>query len=303
MKISIIICTYNRATSLRDTLRSLSEMNIPESVECEIMIVDNNSKDDTREMVRGFISSSRCDCKYLFEPRQGKAFALNRGIMSCGGDVLAFTDDDVLVDRQWIREIAETFMVSEAVCVGGKVLPIWEGERPYWLTEQLLNVLAILDRGDELFEFDWKGNSGMLFGVNFAFKRTFFAEHGLFNEKLGSRGEDQEMFDRLRQGRATVIYNPRIVVHHRIPPERLTKSYFRKWYYDSGKARAKLEWQGRKIIGIPGYMIRKFIVVVRKFIYSVLLLNRDGIFYNELWLIFYNSFFLGKVKQLILKRI
>jgi glycosyltransferase involved in cell wall biosynthesis len=278
-------------------------MLIPEGVDCEILVVDNNSNDNTREEVHGFIGSGKHNCKYLFEPTQGKVHALNRGMMSSQGEILGFTDDDVLVDKHWIREIVETFRESDAVCVGGKVLPIWESARPHWLTDQLLNVLAILDYGDELFEYDWKKQNHMLFGVNFSFRKTFFIDNGLFNVKLGSRSEDQEMFDRLRDVKAKVIYNPRIVVNHRIHPERLTKSYFRKWYYDTGRARAKLSYRNRRrIFGIPGYMIRNFLTIVKKFIYSILSLNREGIFYNELWLMFYSSFFLGKLKQSILRR-
>ena len=99
----------------------------------------------------------------------------------------------------------------------------------------------------------------MLFGVNFAFKRDFVLETGGFKADLLSRCEDREFFERLAKTHARAVYNPDIVVHHKVPAARLTKTYFRKWHYDSGRAAAGFanDYPGPMIAGIPGYMLKR----------------------------------------------
>src|SRR5271165_2674235 len=98
MKLSAVLCTYNRCRSLRRALESLSVSILPESIEWEVLVVDNNSSDQTEAVVEDFSRRYPGRFRYLFEPRQGKSYALNAAILAARGDVLAFTDDDVAVD-------------------------------------------------------------------------------------------------------------------------------------------------------------------------------------------------------------
>lgn len=299
-KISVIVCTHNRSKSILDTLQSLNEMDVPDEVNWEVLIVDNNSSDDTRIVVNKFIEDGHPYFKYIFEPNQGKTYALNHGINKAKGEMLAFTDDDAIVDKYWLKMIVETFKKYDADCVGGKVMPIWLGARPEWLTDQLLNVLAILDLGDSVYEFDWKSYDYMLFGVNFAFKKDFFLKNGLFNVKLGSIGEDQEMFGRLSAIKGKAVYHPKIIVNHKITPERLQKSYFRKWHYVRGVVWTKLNFKSRfRILGIPGYMISKLLLTLKNYLWSIITFNKHLIFFYELKLIFYFVFCKNKIKESI----
>ncbi len=183
---------------------------------------------------------------------------MNHGIEKSSGEVIAFTDDDAIVDKNWLRLIVETFNNFNVDCVGGRVLPIWLGKRPKWLTQKLMNVLAILDLGEKIFQFKKENNKYMLYGVNYAFKKTFFEKHGNFNTKLCARGsgnEDQEIFERLISVGGKAIYNPNIIVRHKIFPERLKKQYFRKWHYLAGKDKAEIiQDSNKKIFGIEGFM-------------------------------------------------
>ena len=122
--VSVILCSYNRCKDLLVALQSLREMEVPPGIEWEVLVMDNNSTDDTAPRVREFISDDP-HFKYFFEPNQGKTYALNRGIAESTGDILAFTDDDVRVDRRWIESIVDTFTRFSAVCVGGRVQPVW----------------------------------------------------------------------------------------------------------------------------------------------------------------------------------
>ena len=206
--VSVIVCTYNRSGSLLDTLDSLANMVVSKSVDWEVLVVDNNSTDDTKKITEAFIDRGNHHFRYLLEPVQGLSFARNRGINTSGGRILAFTDDDVLVDKNWLMKIIETIELYNADCVGGKVLPLWLAPRPRWLPDNLLNVLAMLDLGEDVIEFGRDAHRD-LYGANFAFKKEFFLKHGLFDVRFGrlkavGGGEDEEMLERLpsrwRQG-------------------------------------------------------------------------------------------------------
>src|SRR5271156_2755228 len=95
MKLSDILCTYNRAESLAKALASIAQSTVPDSIQWEVLVVDNNSRDATRSVVEEFWWRDPSRFRYLFEPKQGKSNALNAGIQQARGEILAFTDDDV----------------------------------------------------------------------------------------------------------------------------------------------------------------------------------------------------------------
>jgi glucosyl-dolichyl phosphate glucuronosyltransferase len=299
---SIIICTYNRSASLIDTLENITRMAVPKGIEWEVLVVDNNSSDDTRRKIEDFIRKGHSNIIYLFEGNQGKAHALNHAISKATGEVLAFTDDDALLDDDWLSLIIDTFNRYNPDCVGGKVVPLWLAERPVWLKDNLLNVLAMLNYGDEMYELDWRTDQ-MLYGVNYALKKEFFINHGSFNTELCARGagnEDHELFQRLRRVHGRAIYHPGIVVRHKVFPERMEKTYFRKWHFLVGKDRAKIPTDTRfRLLGIEGYMIRNFLGVVGNFFRSLAYLDRNSLFYHELKIILYLSFFETRVRRFI----
>ena len=98
MRITVILCTLNRCQSLAETLESIAISTLPDSVDWEILVVDNNSTDHTREVVEEFGRRYPDRFRYIFEPRPGKSYALNAGIREAQGEILAFTDDDVTVE-------------------------------------------------------------------------------------------------------------------------------------------------------------------------------------------------------------
>ena len=118
--VSVIVCTYNRSGSLLDTLDSLANMVVSKSVDWEVLVVDNNSTDDTKKITEAFIDRGNHHFRYLLEPVQGLSFARNRGINTSGGRILAFTDDDVLVDKNWLMKIIETIDAPQCGLRRGK---------------------------------------------------------------------------------------------------------------------------------------------------------------------------------------
>ena len=120
--ISVIICTYNRSESLKRTLKSLEEMVVPDSVSWEIVIVDNNSSDDTKGVVEEFTKTSDLNVRYVLERRKGLGCARNTSLKIVSGDIIAFTDDDCIADRHWLASILREFQLDPSLSgVGGRV--------------------------------------------------------------------------------------------------------------------------------------------------------------------------------------
>lgn len=243
---------------MKAALDSIAAMSVPREIPWECLVVDNGSSDGTRSVVEECMGLYPGHFRYLFEPQPGKTFALNAGIDEATGEILAFTDDDALVQPDWLMAIINAMVRFDADGVGGKVLPLWEAAPPAWLTEDFHNVLALLDLGESPIQVGCKSDPRMLYGVNFAFRRAVFVRLGNFNTRLGSRGEDQELFDRIVSAGMRVFYDPAIVVRHMISSDRLTIDYYERWYRASGATRALLVTSGRRqLLGIPPYVLRQ----------------------------------------------
>jgi glycosyltransferase involved in cell wall biosynthesis len=149
--VSIVISTYNRCEQLRHALESLLSQE-PDGVTWEAVVVDNNSTDDTPAVVESFRDRFGARLRYVFEPKQGLSFGRNAGISHAAAPLVAFTDDDVQPAADWVRRIKRCFDEHpEADFIGGKVLPIWPGVVPAWLTPDHWSPLALVDYGDEAF--------------------------------------------------------------------------------------------------------------------------------------------------------
>jgi glycosyltransferase involved in cell wall biosynthesis len=248
-------------------------MFVPVDLSWELIIVDNNSKDETKIAVHDFIDSSRICCKYVIEEVQGKSYALNRGVKEAKGDIIALTDDDVIVDKDWLLNIQKAFKENNVACLGGKILPIWEKPRPKWLEGRcLLDILAIVDLGNET----KKISEPIIWGANLSMKSSVFKKYGYFDTSLGHTGakiygtEDTEMVRTILNHNETVMYSPNVLVYHCIPEKRLTRSYFRKWVYDKGQLRAIQlgKYTKRNLMGIPYLWIKKTVYSFIEYIVS-----------------------------------
>ena len=248
-KFSIITCTYNRAESLRDTVQALVSQRVNAGIEIEVIVVDNNSNDSTRQVAGEFVST-KWPVRYLFEPKQGKSFAQNTGIQAATGDFVAFVDDDVIPDPSWVQELYEAFVAYNADCAGGPVKPLWMATPPKWLEDpaKQFGMLALLDRGNQPLIAGEKNRleGNFLFGSNLAVRRSIFSELGLFRTDLGPignahfGGEDSEMVRRLLAAGKKMVYMPTASVRHKVPPKRMTLSYLRTWCYLMARSNTRL---------------------------------------------------------------
>ena len=313
MKFSVIIPTYNRAGDLLDTLGSLGKL--APGHPWEMIVVDNNSSDHTRAVVREAQGWFPVPLHYIFEPEQGRCAALNAGIRAARGEILVTTDDDVRVEKDWLNCAAEGLERLGCDYVGGRVLPVWSAPRPAWLPNQggrHWAVIALLDYGTEPVEF----GKQVPLGVNMAFRREAFARAGLWDNRIGRKAgtllgqEVREWGLRARSAGLRGFYVPEMVVHHIIPPDRLTKRYFRRWFYWHGISRAMLYAKTKinmeapeqtqldysrvpHIAGVPRYMYRSCLRAFKDMLRAGV--GRDPIaaFEHELWV----WFFAGVLRQ------
>jgi glycosyltransferase involved in cell wall biosynthesis len=245
---TVLICTYNRAALLGHTLDSLARSRVSR-VRWDVVVVDNNSSDETRDVVLSRVASYPVPLQYLFEGRQGKSHALNTGLAATTAAFVLFTDDDVIVDQRWIDASCDAMLDDPAVdYTGGPVYPIWEQPCPGWLDQtrsDLWGALAILDYGPERFVFEERQRVPL--GANMAVRRALIDRIGGFDPKLGRTGksllgqEQAEFFCRSRAAGAHGVYEPVMSLRHHVPAKRLTKDYFRRWWYWKGVSKARLE--------------------------------------------------------------
>lgn len=232
--ITIAICTYNNADSLSITLESLRHLYCPEELKYEILVVDNNSNDRTHEVVKQYVGIFKHRLRYVFEGQQGLSHARNRALKDAESQIVSFIDDDVKVDQRWLEAIANAFEKYSASVVGGKSYLIFPGKKPEWLSPRIETMLSRLDYGDEALV----DTDNELFGLNFSVMRSDALSIGGFNTNFGrcgkslSSGEETDFLKRIRKNGGIAVYEPSAIVGHIIPPERLTKKWFFKRYFE-----------------------------------------------------------------------
>lgn len=284
---SIIVCTYNRAESLRDTLAALRNLHAPIGMTWEVLVVDNNSKDHTRAVVEDAMRDWP-RLRYEFEGAQGLSHARNRGIACSTGDVILFTDDDVLPEPEWLQKTLEGLEQYGAEASGGWIGPIWESPPPAWLTERFHGFLAV--RTERTDDYAITADTPAPFGANMAFRRTVFDRVGLFDTSRGRKGavlasgEDGEMFERILAAGMPVVFLGSSRVHHKVESFRLTKRYFRRWRFQTSRniAQSRGVQGDRRLFNIPLYVFPQLARAVGRMLWSRLVCPADEAFNREI---------------------
>ena len=238
--LSVILCTYNRDRYLYNVLQSVARNGFSDY---EIVLVDNNSTDNTRAECDRFCSHyPSVRLRYVFEPSQGLSYARNTGIRQAQGDILVYVDDDALVNEDYLQTYASFFeQHPDAMAAGGPILPLYDGcEEPRWMshyTRQL--VTGKLYLGEKEREFPGDAFPG---GGNAAYRKEVFSLVGLFNVELGRKGdsligaEEKDLFDKMTTRGIRFYYLPTAILYHLIPPKKLTDDYFDRLTLSIGKS-------------------------------------------------------------------
>ena len=245
-KISVIICTHNRAFLLPDVLDSLEKTETPEHAEIELVIVDNASSDDTFQTIKEYATISKFEITPLKEPRKGKTFALNTAIKIAKGEVLTFVDDDHIVSPGYFKAIQsalENYPDYNLFC--GRIIPNWDGTEPAWVHDDKdypIRPFPIpnFNMGDHVLEVQLDKNMFIPGAGNLVIKKRVFENVGFFSEKFGPKGhnlrggEDLEFVRRaLKQGEH-LVYIPEILQYHQVDTKKLKLNFLlKKAYYRS----------------------------------------------------------------------
>lgn len=239
--ISIIIATYNRAALLKETLESLLDVE-HSGLAYEIIVVDNNSNDNTAEVVNKY-SEKNSNIKLVKEIRQGLSFARNKGIDVSKGDILIFLDDDVEVAEGWLKAIIEPFKEPDVWCVGGRVVPHGDINIPDWLPLELRFLVGILDYGTH--EKILVGREKPA-GGNLAVRRIAFDMLGKFDTNIGRQGEkllggeEVDLYYNILKSKKKIVYCPKALAYHKIK-NKLNREYILSYAYWLGVSEAYIE--------------------------------------------------------------
>jgi glycosyltransferase involved in cell wall biosynthesis len=244
---TLAICTYNRSRLLAQALASLAACRKPRG-EWELLVIDNNSGDDTRAVALSF--APQLPLQYVFEPVQGLSAARNRALHECKGEVLLFTDDDVRFDGDWLCAYEEAFATRpEAGWFGGRIRPLWPQGRPGWLHDENLALISGLLVHYDLGESNrpYAAPDPAPFGASFALRRSAFALARAFRADLGvrggvpGRGEEAELLDRLRQAGVAGFYVGASSAWHWQDAARFRWPYLYRYGVQKGIAEARTQ--------------------------------------------------------------
>jgi glycosyltransferase involved in cell wall biosynthesis len=295
MKISVIICTHNRSELLSKALDSVAASKVPDSIDWEILVVDNNSNDQTRAAVDDISRRHPGKFNYIFESNPGKSFALNTGVRNAKGDVIAFMDDDVTVEPAWLANLTAVLEGDTWAGTGGRTLPANKFSAPRWLAmEGPYNlggvVAAQFNLGDAPVQL-----REAPFGANMAVCKKMFEKYGYFRTDLGPSpnseiprpNEDTEFGRRLMSAGERLRYEPDAIVYHPVLEARMNQQYLLTWWFDLGRAGIRELKRRPDVWGIPRYYFTSVkiaaVLLLPTAIKWLTALNPQRRFYSKCW--------------------
>jgi glycosyltransferase involved in cell wall biosynthesis len=303
--VSVVLSTYNRCDLLGSALEArLAQRN--DSPPFEVVVVDNNSNDQTRAVIECFTRRST-RFRYVFEPRQGLSYGLNTGIAHSSAPLIAFTDDDVIAAPDWVANVKRTFDEHPEVdFLGGRVLPLWTQTPPAWLTRRHWTPLALQDD-----ERPFYSNAATRRGIlGKCFRRAVFDQIGLFSPALGRTPgdigsiEDRDLITRLWKAGRQGLHAPDVVVYANVQPVRLTKSYHRRWHTGHGQFLAIMrdehfELSSRRCLGVPAHVLRQTAAHLAGWTYDIVRGDAAGAFARETQILFLAGFTWQRLRDFV----
>ncbi|BCO07682.1 hypothetical protein GF1_00580 [Desulfolithobacter dissulfuricans] len=294
--LSIIVCTYNRAISLQRLVDGFCRCIAPSDLTWELIIVDNNSTDNTYSVLEEAKESLE-NVTYVKELKQGLSFARNRGIVEATGRFLFFMDDDAVPCRKFLVAIQEAFDRFPGIrCFGTRVISYFPN-KPEWFAVEgpyaLTGILGIFDLGDEARPLTERDPNPL--GSGLLIEKEIFSEVGYFDTDLGVKGgqkyprrsEDSELMRRVREKGITICYLPKPLVHHYPDLNRFNMKHLKKMYIGSGLGIGEtVKFEGKRIFGVPRYYLRVLLSCFGKFVWFYLHGNGEAYVYykTRFWL-------------------
>lgn len=262
VKISAVVCTYNRAHLLPACLESLINQRIDKET-YEIVVIDNNSTDNTANVVSRYMNS--CDNIRLFrETKQGLGSARNKGWRKAGGEYVAFIDDDAIADKDWLGKILNAFesVSPRPAVIGGMIIPYYLSGEPDWFmdayeTRTFGDHSRFLDRADALEGFS---------GSNMAIPKELLRAYGGFDTDMGMKGnklkvgEETAFFNRIYDDQPYFWYDPDIRVEHLVHEKNMRVRYRLKRVFAAGLAKRRVRGENASL--------RSIAIILRRMLYE-----------------------------------
>jgi len=281
MKLSIIICTHNRAAILRECLASLT-CQTANANDYEILIIDNNSNDDTKD-VYDSLSNQLTNSRYIFESAQGLSYARNRGFKEARSNWILYLDDDTKAFETFSERAIYVTENYNFDCFGGVFLPWYKNGKPKWFPDHLVSNEHLSTETCAL-------ENGYATGCVVAFKKSILIELGGFPASIGmsgnkvAYGEETLLQVKIRENGGTIGFDPELKIFHLVDNYKLTPI----WFIKSAYAKGRDSWAGMnnqptlaKVLFIPLSISRRAIKKI--FLSTIALFNKNYYFQN--WII------------------
>mgnify|MGYP002620975778 CR=1 FL=1 len=266
---TVVVCSYNREKYIADAIKSLLNQSLDKRL-YEILIIDNNSTDSTGEIARDYVQKyeSTHQIRYVKETNQGLCFARNRGIQEAQGKFIVYMDDDGIADPNFL-EVQHHFLTDfdYVIGLGGKIIPRYVDGKPKWIDGILEGLVSKVDHGDKVFQYTGKKYP---VGCNMTYRKDILEQVGMFDTGIGQvgdnlvRGDETELYERIKKLNRPVYYLPKSRVEHVIEKNRLTRDHIRKMSEGVGIGRRilyfKADWKGKLKIRLE--LFTKFIVAL-----------------------------------------
>jgi glycosyltransferase involved in cell wall biosynthesis len=268
IKISAVICSYNRARFIIDAVESIFNQDFDKE-QLEVIVVDNNSKDNTLALLEAYKKQHpNYAFRYFTETQQGVAYTRTRCAKEAHGEIVAYLDDDSTAQPGWLKEIVHFFDAHpEVYSTGGKITPVFLTGIPDWYSKYFFGLVGNFDFADHV-----KQMTGKRYpcGANMAFRKKVFEEIGYFNPELGRKGngliatEEKDIYLRILNYGKQVYFLPQVEVLHKVESNKFDTTYVRKHSMGIG-AGERLLWKGHYL-----KLSIKLLEYKAKWIYAIL---------------------------------
>lgn len=252
--LSIIVCTYNRGEILRECIQSVIN-NQPTTYPIELVVVDNNSKDNTAALVSEF-SQPNAWVKYVFEKEQGLSHARNTGYKAASYDWVLYLDDDALVHEDFFERAKYLIEDTDFQCVGGLYLPWYKYGQPLWFRDSFASNKKAYSNLSVLKSHEYASGGVLLI------KKELFLKYGDFDAEFGMKGnqvaygEEDDFQRRIRAADIEIAYDPTLIIYHLVPEYKMKVSWFLKSSYKMGRTFLQtLGYPNNKLTGLVSLII------------------------------------------------
>lgn len=237
--ISVVVCTHNRANLLEQCLNTIVQQTLIPDI-FEVLIIDNNSSDNTKEVARKF-TDKHCNFMYFIEPQLGLSHARNKGLREAQGEYIAYTDDDCKVPEQWLSIAKEVIEQVKPAAFGGPSLAFYMTPKPRWFLDRFGSHVLYGQEAKPL-------EKEYIHGMNIFFRKSLFQKLDGFNPALGmsgnkvAYGEETEIIIKIRSTMPgeIIYYHPDLYVHHLVPAKKMSLIWITRERFNKGKCLYKV---------------------------------------------------------------